>query len=216
MSTAISRQIVRLDTLNSCARLPYVSCRLRHSTSNNAWRRSVGLMRPPPLCCVLRAIIAGNEDNSWRGYKNFFLKIYKMWPFSFCGLQKIEIRWKIQIFRGHGGERQRGTRRPCAFLHRVFGQYGKTKKSAWKQAMRTWWIIEVSDKKCVFSTLRVLPTCNGDELFLTNCASTEIIQTKRNLLMAAISGLKWRRFSIYKPPLWFVYCHVAHKILPPM
>lgn len=56
MSRSISLQIVRFDTLNSCARFSQVSCLLRHSTSNNCCRRSTGLMllMLPPLAAPRR------------------------------------------------------------------------------------------------------------------------------------------------------------------
>lgn len=75
MSTAISRQIVRSDTLNSRARLPYVSCLLRHNVSSNCWRRSLGLICSPPLHCTLGPMVKGNHDSGCRSNQNFYLKI---------------------------------------------------------------------------------------------------------------------------------------------
>lgn len=55
----MSRRIVILETLNSCARLSYVSCLLRHNTSNRHWRRSDRLMPPPPFRCSLPPMVNG-------------------------------------------------------------------------------------------------------------------------------------------------------------
>ena len=104
----MSRRIVILETVNSCARLSYVSCRLKHNTSNRRWRRSDRLMFSPPFRCSLPPMVNSKVFLPGTHKKNYFGNLYMDWILALCDLQKSECGG-IQISKEvHGtGKKQR-------------------------------------------------------------------------------------------------------------
>ena len=100
----MSRRIVILETLNSCARLSYVSCLLRHNTSSKRWRRSDRLMLSPPFRCSLPPIVTGKVFSPGTHKKNSCGNFHKNRIVAFYNLQKSECDG-LSDFRG--GPRQR-------------------------------------------------------------------------------------------------------------
>ena len=71
-------------------RLSYVSCRLRHNTSNRRWRRSDRLMFSPPFRCSLPPMVNSKVFSPGTHKKKSFGNFYMDWILALYDLRKPE------------------------------------------------------------------------------------------------------------------------------
>ena len=166
MSAAISRQIVRVDTLNSNAR--FVVC-IMPSTAQHFYQllppfaRAHVFTPSPPL--------SGVNDKKYKRQLLSWLKKFKTTPWSaewfFIVTSENLMMCQGSNFRRRGGERQRGRCFSAIEWHDGLRQCRKTKMTAWQKAIRSLSLgaMGLSDRMWVISTLRVFCPVTGGGLF---------------------------------------------------